>query len=102
MSKFTTAGTASDPRARFCLRRLRVPSVRRAAFVATLLAHNAKRIFPMSKKKEPSAKNDDVNRRAMLTTAIAAGVALPLVTVEAQAQGHGTRVVVDLGGVELP
>jgi hypothetical protein len=63
----------------------------------------------MAKKKDPSAKKDSadkteaLDRRSMLTAALAAGAALPLVTVEAQAQGgRGTRVVVDLGGVELP
>ncbi len=56
----------------------------------------------MPKKKDPSANEATPNRRALLATAIAAGAALPLVSVKAQAQGRGTRVVVDLGGVELP
>ena len=62
----------------------------------------------MAKKKAPSAADDtpntkdSIDRRAMLTAAIAAGATLPLVTVSADAQSRGTRVVVDLGGVELP
>ncbi|HEY0303001.1 MAG TPA: hypothetical protein VGC36_16765 [Rhizomicrobium sp.] len=54
----------------------------------------------MSNKKD---KDKGLNRRAVLTTAAAAaGAALPLVSVTAKAQGRGTRVTVDLGGVELP
>jgi hypothetical protein len=41
------------------------------------------------------------NRRALIAGAVAAGAALPLITISANAAG-GTRVVVDLGGVELP
>lgn len=57
----------------------------------------------MSSKKDKSNKKEGgLNRRAMIAAAAAAGAALPLVTVSAKAQGRGTRVVVDLGGVELP
>jgi hypothetical protein len=52
----------------------------------------------MSNKKDKTT-----SRRAMITAAVAAAAALPLITVETKAQGgRGTRVVVDLGGVELP
>jgi hypothetical protein len=103
MSKFTVLGTPSAARANIALRHVGFGTFRRAAFVAILIARNAKRNFSMSKKKEPSEKKAVLNRRSMLTTALAAGAALPLVTVETQAQGgRGTRVVVDLGGVDLP
>lgn len=46
-------------------------------------------------------KDKGLNRRAAIAAAVA-GAALPLVAVTAKAQGRGTRVVVDLGGVELP
>ena len=51
----------------------------------------------MSSKKDKSH-----SRRSLIATAVAAGAALPFVTVTAKAQGRGTRVVVDLGGVQLP
>jgi hypothetical protein len=49
-----------------------------------------------------SRKDKQTNRRALIAGAVAAAAALPLVVVEAKAQGRGTRVMVDLGGVELP
>ena len=51
----------------------------------------------MSNKKDKTQ-----SRRSLIATAVAAGAALPLISVTAKAQGRGTRVVVDLGGVELP
>lgn len=47
-------------------------------------------------------KDKNPNRRSLIAGAAAAGVALPMITIAANAQGRGTRVVVDLGGVELP
>lgn len=46
-------------------------------------------------------KGKGTNRRALIAGAVAAGAALPLISVSAKA-AEGTRVVVDLGGVELP
>lgn len=46
-------------------------------------------------------KNKGTDRRALIAAA-AAATALPFVTVESRAQARGTRVVVDLGGVDLP
>jgi hypothetical protein len=53
----------------------------------------------MSGKKD---KETTTNRRALIAGAAAAAAAAITVTVESKAQGRGTRVVVDLGGVELP
>src|SRR3569833_2035648 len=46
-------------------------------------------------------KSKGTNRRALIAGAVSAGAALPFITISANAAG-GTRVVVDLGGVELP
>ena len=51
----------------------------------------------MSNKKDKTQ-----SRRSLIAAAVAAGAALPLVSVGAKAQSRGTKVVVDLGGVELP
>lgn len=59
----------------------------------------------MSSKKDTSdKKRGGPNRRSVIATAaVAAGAALPLVAVtDAKAQGRGTRIAVDLGGVSLP
>lgn len=52
--------------------------------------------------KKDTTKNAGTNRRSLITGAAAAAAAALSVTIETNAQGRGTRVVVDLGGVELP
>lgn len=47
-------------------------------------------------------KDKGQSRRSLIAAAAAAGAALPLISITANAQGRGTRIVVDLGGVELP
>jgi hypothetical protein len=46
-------------------------------------------------------KDKSTDRRTLIAAA-AATAALPFMTTETRAQARGTRVVVDLGGVDLP
>jgi hypothetical protein len=57
----------------------------------------------MSNRKDESAKKPGARSRRSLIAGAAVAAALPLVSVTtAKAQARGTRVMVDLGGVELP